>query len=420
MKRLKRWFRDLSIERKLSVITTCVVLAALLPIAGVTLGYEYHAVRSAGLQEVRIQADIIRDNTAAALAFGDQSAATEVLDTLRDSPGVVQAALKLPDGSLFAHYIRSGSALHPTQLQRQTDQEILTGDHIEVARSVHLKSQTVGWLVLESSLEELHERIRFYALFIVLSTLVALGLAHLLARYLIASITRPLSRLVTLTRNVASQEDYTLREAVDSQDEIGDLSQAFNTMLSHIHERDVRLNQLAYRDSVTGLFNRHYFKERAEQAVGNAMRYGWNCCLMFIDLDRFKAVNDTLGHDVGDELLQEVARRLSKLLRTNDVICRIGGDEFAVVVENIKNFDGVTAMAEKMVQALAQPVPLRGHDILIGASIGISVCPDHAHSVTELLRCADIAMYQAKTQGRGQFSIYNQDCDKPSSEAVTS
>jgi diguanylate cyclase (GGDEF)-like protein len=266
--------------------------------------------------------------------------------------------------------------------------------------------------VLESSLDELHERIGIYALFIALSTLVALGLAHMLARYLIASITRPLSRLVTLTHDVASREDYTLREMVESRDEIGALSHAFNTMLSHIHDRDVRLNHLAYRDNVTGLTNRHYFKERAEQAVGNALLKGSLCCLMFIDLDRFKAVNDTLGHEVGDELLYVVAQRLSSLLRNHDVVCRIGGDEFAVILENVKNIDSVKTVAQKMVQALAQAVRLHGQDIFIGASIGISTCPDHAHSVTELLRCADVAMYQAKGQGRGQFCVYDKSIEK--------
>jgi diguanylate cyclase (GGDEF)-like protein len=418
MKPLARWFRDLPIERKLSVITTCVVLAALLPIVGVTLGYEYFAVRRAALQEVQVQANIIRDNTAAALAFRDQGSATEVLDTLRASPSVVQAVLSLPDGSRFAQYRRAGSEFDPTMAQRQSDQETITGDDIQVSRSVQLKGQAVGWLVVKSSLDELHNRIWFYALFIVLSTLVALIFAHVLARRLIASITRPLSRLVTLTHNVAAQEDYTLRETVESQDEIGDLSQAFNTMLSHIHERDVRLNQLAYRDNVTGLFNRHYFKERAEQALGNTLRYGSNFCLMFIDLDRFKAVNDTLGHEVGDELLKEVAQRLSGLLRNNDVVCRIGGDEFAVILENVKDLDGMCGKAGKMVRALEKAVILHGQEVFIGASIGISICPDQATTVTELLRCADLAMYQAKAQGRGQYCVYSKDCESHAGEAA--
>jgi diguanylate cyclase (GGDEF)-like protein len=421
MTRLTRWFSNLPIEHKLNAITSCVVLAALLPIVGVMLGYEYHMVRLAAVQEIQVQANIIRDNTAAALAFRDQTSAIEVLDSLRASSSVTQAVLTLPDGSIFARYIREGPTLYPELTPPQSDGEAIAGNNIQISRSVHLKSQAVGWLMMESSLDKINARIQLYALFIVLSTLIAMGLARWLARRLIASITRPLSRLVDLTHNVAVNEDYTLRATTESLDEIGELSQAFNTMLSHIHDRDMRLNQLAYRDNVTGLTNRHYFKERAEEAVTKAIPNGSHCGLMFIDLDRFKAVNDTLGHDVGDELLQVVAQRLSSLLRKSDVVCRIGGDEFAVILEDVKEFCNMTTIAQKMVHALAQVVPLRGHEVFIGASIGISVCPDNASSMSELLRCADVAMYQAKSLGRGQFCIYKPEMDHkmPPDEPIT-
>lgn len=411
--KLGDWFHDQSIQHKLSGITAVVIVAALLPIGSVTLGYEYRVTRKAALEEVQIQADIIRNNAAAAVAFQDPIAATEVLATLRASPSIAQAMLFLPDGSAFSHYTHSDVAPGPLPPEQRMDSATASWKSIVVVRSVHLKSQMVGWLLIESNLNAFYVRMQLYAAVIILCTLVGLALAQLLARRLITRITEPLSRLVALTHHVADQKDYTLRETVESKDEIGDLSQAFNTMLSHIHERDVRLNQLAYYDGVTGLTNRHYFKERAEQAVGNALRYGSRCCLMFIDLDRFKAVNDSLGHDVGDELLQAVSQRLSTTLRNNDVVCRIGGDEFAVILENVKNLNDVARLAQKMIDALQESFSLRGQDISIGASIGISACPEHADSMAELLRCADIAMYQAKAQGRGQFRSYRSDFEAP-------
>lgn len=408
MRQLRHWFRDQPIDRKFSIITTCVILAALLTIASVTLIYEYLAVRRAALQEIQVQASIIRDNSSAAIAFQDEVAATEVLDTLQGSPSIVRAALTLPDGRVFAHYSRTGTMFDPTTLpQFQTEQAVFNDDSIQLTKRVLMKDQFVGWLIMESSLEGPKSRIRFYALFIALGTLIALGVAHLIARRLISSITFPLSRLVNLSHEVARNDNYALREVADSRDEIGDLTRAFNTMLSKIQDRDVRLNQLAYRDNITGLNNRHYFVDHSERAVSNALRSGNKCCLMFLDLDRFKAVNDTLGHEVGDDLLHEVAVRLSSLLRKHDVICRIGGDEFAVVMENVKDISGVIATADKMINAVAQLTRLNGHDINIGTSVGISLCPDNADNVTELLRCADIAMYQAKRKGRGQYCIYD-------------
>jgi diguanylate cyclase (GGDEF)-like protein len=413
--KLQDWFHNQSIQRKLSGITAAVIVAALLPIGSVTLGYEYHAIRKAALEEVQIQADIIRDNAAAALAFQDSAAATEVLRTLRASPTISRAILFLPNGDAFSHFNRASIAPGYLPKEQMADSATTSWKNIVVVRSVHLQSQAVGWLVIESSLNAFYVRLQLYAMVILFCTLVGLGLALLLARRLITRITEPLSRLVALTHHVARDKDYTLREPVESTDEIGDLSQAFNTMLSHIHERDVRLNQLAYYDNVTGLANRHYFRERAEQAVGNALRYGSRCCLMFIDLDRFKAVNDSWGHDVGDELLRAVAQRLSKTLRNNDVVCRIGGDEFAVILENVKNLSDVPPLAQKMINALTEPFLLRDKDISIGASIGISTCPEHADSMADLLRCADIAMYLAKSRGRGQYCVYHSDFEVSSS-----
>ena len=407
--KLRDWFHDQSIQHKLGSITAVVIVAALFPTGSAMLGYEYHAIRKAALEEVQIQADIIRNTAAAAVAFQDPVAATEVLATLRASPSVTHAKLFLPDGSAFAHYTKSERAPGPLPPEQREDSATVSWKNIVVVRSVHLKNQMVGWLLIESNLNAFYVRMQLYAAVIILCTLAGLGLAQWLARRLIARITEPLSRLVALTHHVADQKDYTLREKVESKDEIGDLSEAFNTMLSQIHERDVRLNQLAYYDGVTGLANRHYFKERAEQAVGNALRYGSRCCLMFVDLDRFKAVNDSLGHEVGDELLRAVAQRLSTTLRNNDVVCRIGGDEFAVILENVKNLNDVARLAQKMIDALQAPFSLRGQAVSIGASIGISACPEHADSMAELLRCADIAMYQAKSQGRGQFRFYRPD-----------
>jgi diguanylate cyclase (GGDEF)-like protein len=197
-----------------------------------------------------------------------------------------------------------------------------------------------------------------------------------------------------------------MRPEAGRADEIGDLSRAFGGMITNLKERDDRLQELAFYDAVTGLPNRHFFQERIEQSVANALRYQQRCCLMFIDLDDFKIVNDTLGHHIGDELLHEVGRRLKGGLRDNDMVCRIGGDEFAVILENVKDLHTPAMLAEKIIVALSESATLQGHRVVVGASIGISACPDFASDTSSLLRTADTAMYVAKGRTKNTYHQY--------------
>lgn len=410
--KLKEWFSNRSIQAKLGIINSLVILAALFPIVGITLGYEYFAVRHATLQEMEVQANILRDASAAPMAFRDQVVAAEVLETLRFSPSVHQAVLLGPDGTIYASYARENRQVSIVAAIGETDSQSISKNTVRTYRNIYLKNAFVGTLVVESSLSELYSRIGFYFLVICLTTLGGLALSNQLSRYLKTTITGPLSRLVALTHRVSISQDYTQQSIIDTQDEIGGLSRAFNEMLSHIQERDTRLNKLAYYDGVTGLANRHYFKERAEQAVSNAQRYGTSCCLMFIDLDDFKIVNDTMGHHVGDDLLQEVAKRLSNTVRGSDVVCRIGGDEFAVILENVKEVGGVETLAEKLIASLMQPMFLHGREALIGASVGIAMCPNDADNTADLFRVADAAMYEAKARGKNQYQFYSEALDQ--------
>jgi diguanylate cyclase (GGDEF)-like protein len=136
------------------------------------------------------------------------------------------------------------------------------------------------------------------------------------------------------------------------------------------------------------------------------LRYDTSCAVLFIDLDDFKIVNDTLGHETGDKLLSLVAERLRSTLRSNDVVCRIGGDEFAVILESRASATQATQVASNIVGALSSSFGIDDHQINIGASLGISLCPDHASDTVSLLRNADMAMYHAKGNGKNNFYLY--------------
>lgn len=169
------------------------------------------------------------------------------------------------------------------------------------------------------------------------------------------------------------------------------------------------LNRLAHYDALTGLPNRLLFLDRVNHALGSARRDGRQIALLFIDLDRFKAVNDNFGHAVGDQLLAEVARRLQESVRSGDTVARFSGDEFCIVMDYIADPEQAARLAQKLIRQLTEPVVLDNTGHLITASIGISLYPTDGDDADTLLRNADMAMYQVKQLGRSDYQFYVND-----------
>ncbi|MCZ7563165.1 MAG: EAL domain-containing protein [Burkholderiales bacterium] len=166
------------------------------------------------------------------------------------------------------------------------------------------------------------------------------------------------------------------------------------------------LVRLAHYDVLTGLPNRVLFQDRVAQEIARARRNGGGAALMFIDLDRFKVINDTLGHDVGDELLKQVARRLTGSLRASDTVSRFGGDEFAVLMTELRDSQAAGHVADKVISAFAQPFLLGGQETYVTASIGIALYPVDGDLPATLVKHADIAMYRAKELNRNNVQFY--------------
>jgi len=170
---------------------------------------------------------------------------------------------------------------------------------------------------------------------------------------------------------------------------------------------EARLHHIAHHDMLTGLVNRLSLKGRLEQALAAAEREGGRVALLFIDLDRFKVVNDTLGHHVGDELLIEVARRLQDAVRGSDVVARLGGDEFVIMLTGIEHTSVVASVAEKLVLSIDEPYVIEGHDLYTSPSIGIAIYPTDGGDGETLMKNADAAMYHAKAAGRNNFQFFD-------------
>jgi diguanylate cyclase (GGDEF)-like protein/PAS domain S-box-containing protein len=179
--------------------------------------------------------------------------------------------------------------------------------------------------------------------------------------------------------------------------------------LSQLKRSEEQLARLAHYDPLTGLPNRLLLNSRLPHALEQAKRHGWKAILFFLDLDRFKTVNDSLGHPAGDELLVAVAQRIRNLLRDEDTLARLGGDEFVILLENLNHYQAA-AFAQRFLATLTEPFRLAsGHEVFVSASIGISIFPDDARDSTQLVRNADAAMFQAKQSGRSTYRFYTEE-----------
>ena len=218
------------------------------------------------------------------------------------------------------------------------------------------------------------------------------------------NITDPIKRLA-LAADKIHEGDYSSPIVVEQRDEIGTLAASFGQMRDAIASREKEILRLAYHDGLTGLANRAMFQERLAQVLKIATRDGPHPSVMLLDLDRFKAINDTLGHRVGDLALKEIGQRLVGSLRTSDTVARLGGDEFAVLLPTVDP-KHIGTVARKIQAALEEPIVIEGQSMDLGASIGIAHFPLHGEDITALMRSADVAMYAAKHDKSG-FAVFD-------------
>ena len=291
----------------------------------------------------------------------------------------------------------------------------------------------VGAVILE------YTRIRAELLAASLSPMVTVAIAGVVCVLLIGVFGFQLANSIALRlRNVKagvermSRGEFAARLKTDATDEIGQLKIAVNTMAHDLEasrdellvriqsEREAaqQVEYLAYHDKLTGLYNRSMFSRLLEQGLTESRRYGRPLAVMFVDLDRFKNINDTLGHEAGDALLQEVAQRLKSCMRDSDTIARMGGDEFVVLLPSANDQEGLAAAAQKILGVLAQPFAIGGQEFRVTASIGISMYPGDGDDEPTLMKHADIAMYQAKEEGRNSFMFYSPAMNRHSIERL--
>lgn len=272
---------------------------------------------------------------------------------------------------------------------------------------------------MEKNLQGIYEgSLRRNAYTIAFVALILIGVGIVMAIITSGSLIKPIKKLVVYAGQVG-HGSYDVSIDINRADELGELANAFEDMSKNLQQSTNEIRHLAYHDALTGLPNRLALREHLKYMLPYAKRDQQKIAVLFIDLDDFKRVNDTLGHDIGDQLLKKVSERLKKSIRGSDVVSlaerqdeqspvlsRLGGDEFTLVLMNIRESFDAAIIANRIIKSLSKHFELPGQEVVIGASIGITIFPDDGDSIDTLLKNADIAMYHAKESGKNAYQYF--------------
>lgn len=344
----------------------------------------------------------------ALLAFQDRAAAGRVLEEVLRNEGVAWAHVLDSSGRVFAQWSPSS----PSVTARLGEQLVAVVGLPQGSAPVVLDQRLVGHIVLGGDGVSL---VRFLGAGIVVLGL-CLGISGYAglrqSRRMLSDIAEPLQDLADVARAARDDRLTDRRVPLARMAELRALGEDFNALLTELQIRQQRLrrqnsllSKQALRDGLTGLANRLYFERRLRQAMADAADTERSLALLYFDMDRFKEVNDSLGHAAGDALLKEVGRRFQAQVRESDVVARLGGDEFAVLLYPVKGEMGMLAVTEKMLAAVGKPLVLEGGETLHpSVSVGVAMFPEHGTSMQDLLERADQSMYRDKAQRRNAAS----------------
>jgi diguanylate cyclase (GGDEF)-like protein len=264
-----------------------------------------------------------------------------------------------------------------------------------------------GWFVVARlPTEEAFSTVGRVQKLIVRSGAISVAVVVLILGSFINWMLRPLHRAANEAERMTRGEIPLKALAVVRDDEVGHLTASFNRLLAKLVGSQAELERMAHHDTLTGLPNRSLLADRMQQALARALRSGTQIAVLYLDLDGFKPINDRFGHVVGDQALQEVARRLIAVLRQSDTLARVGGDEFVLLATDLEGSgeNSVRILASRCIAVLAEPLLLGQIRCTLGVSIGIALCGGRC-GPERLLVAADQAMYQAKEKGRGSYVI---------------
>jgi diguanylate cyclase (GGDEF)-like protein/PAS domain S-box-containing protein len=534
---------SLSISSKLILLSLATSLMGLLAAIAAIAAYDQYSLRAVLSEEFSVMSKVIADHSSAAVVFDDNTLAQNNLNALQYREGVMLGCMyrtntndgteKLPAPVLFAHFQSSDQQACPPVTLPEAQLIHFENRYLEILQPISVDGGAVGVLYLRVSLNAVNTQLQHKLLAMIPVVLFAVSIAVLIGVLLSRHISHPLLMLGKTAALVAENDNYAIRADKYSDDEVGQVVDSFNHMLTVIEHEDARLREseekfrlisesskvgifqmdsrgqctyaneelaaitglssdqllsqgwlsvvhpddkrrvgeqintliqkasqhiaidcsllrpngtvkwitgdiaplrdadqqqigflgtlsdiselkqaydqlehMAFYDTLTGLANRRLFRNRLEHMLNNIQRTHNSVALILIDVDHFKNVNDSMGHDSGDTLLTVIAERLKQCVRFTDTVARLGGDEFAVILPNVPDMLTVSTIAEKILQGLSKPTLIDDEEVTVSASLGISVAPEDTNEAEVLIKNADMALYRAKDDGRNNFKFF--------------
>lgn len=400
-----------SLKAKLLAMLMLVAFFSTISIAAMFTIYELNAVTKAEQSRLNSIANILAPNLTAALIFEDQASATEQIKSLQGQSNIVSAQVEDMKGNVFVAVVA----------EKDNTKQIFT-DLMVVKTTLQMQGIDYGVLTIKADYSLIEASLLFFSTFLLVILVLILVLSFILSLFLRKSLIYPLIQLAAVADRVTKTSNYSLRSQVLSTDEVGNLASCFNLMLETIEQRDhsleetvqqrttalkvanTQLTTQAFSDPLSGLPNRRYILNKLADLIEHEKDKKF--AVLALDLDGFKEINDTLGHDYGDLLLIAVSKSIASVLGT-EILARLGGDEFIILVENIISLSDVESISIDIHNHLSKGFVIKGKHVYVTTSIGIAVFPEHGDTVENIVKCADLAMYKSKAAGRNCHHFFN-------------
>ena len=364
---------------------------------------------------------LVSKRSAAAIAFDDADRAQQNGDSLLIDRDIIYACLyrftefeNAPQlNKIVAETQQPTDQKFDCNVRENVDSVAFQNQHVLRGHSYIIHNDQVrGALVIYADTSKLNKR--FWSIIFTMSSIGTIGaiVAYLLAYRLLQLISAPIINLKDVINDVKENRDFSQRAVKRYNDEVGELVDGFNQMLSQIETDQGLLEEMAYVDTLTDLPNRRMFKEQLSRSFAHSQAYHTKVGVIFIDLDNFKWVNDSKGHDVGDLLLQRIASRMQDATQANGVVCRLGGDEFTVIVDSFIHPLPVDKVAQDILAKTSGIMEFENFDYNVSLSLGVAQGDYSTDNHISIMKKADVAVYHAKESGKGTYRMFDEKIDR--------